>query len=220
MYKSWPGPAPNVRGFSVGSPCYVLTDGSPPRVWAFTSAQGFRDPFALRVPVGAWGLEEAAAGTFWVSNYNNSYIYKVNMTGSVLSSFRCPRDQPAEIAAILIPWGDIQVAIPNDNEILFLTSNGSIVRSERGPGTRVTASHFSCGGRLSGDDATHKVYTWTGTVNVASPAGISPGEFPMQGGYSNFFVTDMATNTLQGWLWGGVQPVSPASLGRVKALYW
>jgi hypothetical protein len=218
MYNSCPAPAPNVRGFAFSfSGLHVLTDGSPPRVWQFLSFK-FGPPTPLDVPRGAWGLERAGADTFWVSNYNNSYIYKVNMNGSVLSSFRCPRNHPAEIAALGISWGDMAVAIPNDNAVLYLTSAGSIVRSERGPGTHLTAWH-SYNGLLAGDDITHKVYTYAGTVNVTSPGGISPGIFPLSKPYSNFFVTDMATNTVQGWVWGGVQPVAPSSFGRVKALF-
>ncbi|MEE8640161.1 MAG: hypothetical protein V3T41_07105 [bacterium] len=217
LYKSWRAPAPNVRGYAFHSPYhYVLTDGSPPRIWRF-DFEKFDSPINLQVPRGAWGLEKIGPVAFWVSNYNNSYIYKVNMTGSVVSSFRCPRDHPGEIGGTGL-GGYLAVAIPKDNLALLMTTAGSVVRTFPGPGTRLTAWH-SYNGLLAGDDITHKVYTYAGTVNVASPAGISPGNWPMSAPYSNFFVTDMATNTVQGWVWGGVVPVGPSSLGRVKALF-
>ncbi|MEE9457537.1 MAG: hypothetical protein V3W11_10355 [bacterium] len=216
LYNSCPAPAPNVRGFAYGTPCYVLTDGSPPRIWPFYYFN-FGPPIHLDIPRGGWGLGRFIGG-FWVSNYNNSYIYKVNMTGSVLSSFRCPRDHPAEIAAIFVSYGDMAVAIPGDNVVLYLTSTGSIVRTVVGPGKRVTAYH-PWGGILAGDTQTGKVYTYAGTTNVSAVAGISPGNWPMSAPYSNFFVTDMATNTVQGWVWAAIQPVAPASFGRVKALF-
>jgi hypothetical protein len=216
LHKSWPAPAPNVRGYAFGSPYhYVLTDGSPPRVWRF-DLEKFDSPINLQVPRGAWGLEVGGTA-FRVSNYDNGYIYSVNETGSVVSSFRCPRDHPAEIAGVGLA-GYLAVAIPNDNVTLLMTTAGSVVRTFPGPGTRVTAWH-SYNGLLAGDETTHKVYTWQRTVNVSAVGGITPANFPITGPYSAFLLTDMATNTVQYWGPGGVQPVAPASFGRVKALF-
>ncbi len=213
LYKSWPAPAHNVRGYTYGGPHYVLTDGNPPRVWPF-DFENFGPPVALGVPRGAWGLEVGPAG-FVVTHYNNSYIYHVNTAGSIVSSFRSPRDRPAEVAKV--GYGSYMVvAYPEENVALRMTTTGSVITTYRGPGTRLTAWHSS-NGLLAGDDQTHKVYTVEGTVSVPAVAGITPviWGFP----YSAFVLTDMATNTVQYWVYGGVQRITPASLGRVKALF-
>ena len=214
MGEKRPGPAPNMRGCSY--PLYVLTDGTPPRIWPVLSS-GYGTPLPLDVPAGAWGLAWGSEGGY-VSNYNNSYIYKVNVSGSVLSSFRCPRAHPAEISWFLLPYGDLSVAIPDDNLILYLTFTGSIVKSEAGPGTRVTAAPNYSGYRCIGDAGTHKVYTYAGTFNVPSVAGMVT-HYPMSGPYIKIWLTDSATNTLQLWRRGSAEPVGPSSLGRVKALF-
>ena len=217
MWWSRPGPAAKTRGLSFGAPFHVLTDGNPPRVWPILTT-GYGTPVPLNVPVGAWGLEWDESVGGWVSNYNNSYIYRVTATGSVVSSFRCPRAHPAEIAVRAVPYGDIAVALPQDNLILFLTDTGSIVRSERGPGTRVTAVSFTAG-RCIGDAGTHKVYTWDGNFYVQGVAGVAT-DYPMSGTYKVILLSDTISNTVQLWAYSGVQPfVAPASLGRVKALF-
>jgi hypothetical protein len=215
MVQSWSGPAPNMRGCSYG-PLYVLTDGSPPRIWRLRS--GFSMQVRLNVPAGAWGLvwDESVGG--YVSNFNNSYIYRVNTAGSVLYSFRCPRPHPAEISGFGVPYGNLSVAIPDENLILYLTFTGSVVKSEPGPGTRVTAAPNYFGYLCVGDAGTHKVYTYAGTFNVPSVAGMVTN-YPMSGPYDQIWLTDAATNTLQLWMPGAVQNVSPSSLGRLKALF-
>jgi hypothetical protein len=217
LFESRPGPAPNMRGCS--SPCIdVLTDGTPPRVWRVLSS-GYGIPVPLNVPAGAWGLAWTGTEPGYVSNYDNGYIYRVNTSGSVLSSFRCPRGRPAGILWAHYTGAVIQVAIPDENLILYLTSTGSIVHSEPGPGTRVTAPANYFGYLCVGDAGTHKVYTYDGTFNVPSVAGLCT-DTPMSGPYTYIWLTDAATNTLQRWGRGGMQPVGLSSLGRVKALYW
>ncbi len=216
LYESRPGPAPNTRGCSYG-PLYVLTDGSPPRIWPVLGSS-YGAPLSLNVPTGAWGLVWDISIGGYVSNYDNSYIYRVNTAGSIVSSFRCPRPHPAGISAVRVPYGDLSVAIPEDNLILYLTTTGSIVRSESGPGTRVTAAPNYSGYRCIGDAGTHKVYTYAGTFNVPSVAGMVT-HYPMSGPYYHIWLTDGATNTLQWWGRGSVEPVGPSSLGRVKALF-
>lgn len=213
LYKSWPAPAPNVRGYAYGSH-YVLTDGNPPRVWPF-DLKNFGTPITLRVPKGAWGLDLGGAG-FLVSNYDNSFIYSTTTTGSVVSSFRSPRPHPAEIGKLALPW--MYVAYPEDNVALCMTTTGSVVGTFAGLGTRLTAYH-PWNGVLAGDAGTHKVYTHESTVSVPAVGGLTPGDWPMSGPYTRFFLTDMQTNTVQWWEYGGLHNVTPASLGRVKALF-
>jgi len=218
MMESRPGPAPNIRGCSYYGARSVLTDGNPPRVWDVLRS-GYGTPVRLNVPSGAWGLawgDEEYPG--YVSNYNNSYIYRVNTSGSVLSSFRCPRPHPAGMSWSFSGYGVLSVAIPEENLILYLTTTGSVVKSETGPGTRVTAAAnyglYIC----VGDAGTQKVYTYAGTFNVPSVAGLCT-DTPMTGPYSQIWLTDAATNTFQWWVWGGAEAVGPSSLGRVKALF-
>jgi hypothetical protein len=205
-----------MRGCTYYGAQSVLTDGTPPRVWPVLTS-GYGTPVRLNVPAGAWGLswDEYIGG--YVSNYDNSYIYRVNTSGSVVSSFRCPRDHPAEINWSY-SYGDLSVAVPEENLILYLTVTGSIVKSEAGPGTRVTApanfGRYLC----VGDAGTHKVYTYAGTFNVPSVAGLCTNT-PMSGPYDRIWLTDAVTNTLQSWMRGTAQPVGPSSLGRVKALF-
>jgi hypothetical protein len=216
MAWSRPGPAPNVRGCSYTA--FVLTDGTPPRVWPVLET-GYGTPVPLNVPRGAWGLEWYVDSGGWVSNYNNSYIYRLTATGSVVSSFRCPRPHPAGMAVRTVPYGDIAVALPLENLILFLTDTGSIVRSERGPGTSITAISYNSRRSCLGDAGTHKVFTWDGTFDVPAVGGLAP-EASMSEPYKVILLTDTATNAVQLWVYSGPRPfVAPNSFGRVKALF-
>jgi hypothetical protein len=215
LAESKPGPAPNMRGCSY--PLYVLTDGTPPRVWRVLSS-GYGTPVRLNVPAGAWGLAWPGDSPGYVSNYNNSYIYRVNINGSVLSSFKCPRDHPAGLSWAYFSGALLQVAIPGENMILYLTSTGSVVKSEQGPGAGVTAAANYYGYLCVGDAGTHKVYTYAGTFNVPSVAGLCTNT-PMSEPYYQIWLTDANTNTLQWWGRGSGEPVTPSSLGRVKALF-
>ena len=206
-----------MRGCSHEIPIHVLTDGTPPRIWQVLETS-YGTPLRINVPTGAWGLAWDESGGGYVSNYNNSYIYKLNGSGSVVSSFRCPRAHPAEISGFRLPYGDLSVAIPEENLILYLTVTGSIVKSEPGPGTRVTAAPNYAGYRCVGDAGTHKVYTFAGTFNVPSVAGMVTN-YPMSGPYDKIWLTDAATNTFQHWGRGSMPAVGPSSLGRVKALF-
>lgn len=213
---SLPAPAPNVRGICPNAPFdfSVLCDGSPPRIFDINSPSNY---ISLDVPSGAWGLTVWMAGVVTVSNYNNSYIYHVTSAGSVISSFRCPRDRPADLAT----WRNF-VAIPNENLALELTTGGSVVSSFRGPGSRLTAieaKNSAC--YIIGDPARHKVYfAGYGELNLGSPAAIwadrKTGDERITDWY---WVTDSSTNYIYTVRWVGPEPVEPSSLGRVKALY-
>ncbi|UCH77511.1 MAG: hypothetical protein JSU81_07160, partial [Candidatus Coatesbacteria bacterium] len=207
----------NVRGCSWGFDyrCYVLTDGSPPRIWGLRGA-GFEKVCDLPLNRGAWGFEYyPPPEEFWVTHYDNSHIYRLSTTGSLLSSFRCPKDHPADIAmGVFSKINDVAVAIPDENLILYMTTTGSVVSSEPGPGSRVTAAALALG-----DEATHTVYTCDGVFTIPKPGGLIPDTFGGPG-YYFVWVTDMESNSLQLWQYDPEQPVLPASLGRLKALFW
>jgi hypothetical protein len=216
---SIPAPAPNARGFSGWGPFdySVLCDGSPPRVYDLFNAANY---VTLNVPSGVWGLGDWLGGGITVSNYTNSYIYHLTSTGSVISSFRCPKDHPADISTR--PWG-LFVAFPEENLALELTSNGSILGSFAGPGTRLTAIQAD-GWPLQyicGDPATHRVYFKDyGELPLAQPSAIWAtiklgDDLPIDW----FMVLDSAAQYVYVVWWRGPEAVTPASLGRVKALF-
>lgn len=191
-----------------------MCDGSPPRVYDLCFPSRY---ITLDVPSGVWGLTVWMEGAITVSNYNNSYIYHVTSTGSVISSFRCPKDRPADLAT----WRKF-VAIPNENLALELTTSGSLVGSFRGPGSRLTALEAkSPGCYIIGDPTTHKVYfAGYGEVNLRSPAGIYAGiKTGDERITDQYLVTDSSTNYVYSVVWVGPEATEPASLGRVKALY-
>jgi hypothetical protein len=221
LYASVAAPAPNVRGYHWGPDDhdFVLTDGDPPRLWRFDPQ---RKRFVggavnLDIPKGAWGVAYwRSKGGLWVSHYGNSHIYNLTLDGSVISSFRCPRPNPADIMIGIFTEPDIAAAIPDDNVILILTTTGSLVKTYPGPGTRVTAG---CHPRSCADIGTGRAYTWDGTFPAPGAAAFMQDEIELSGRYYRVETTNMYDNTVRVWDHGGVQPVFPASLGRVKALF-
>jgi len=216
---SIPAPAPNARGFSCYAPFddSVLCDGSPPRVYDLFNASNY---VTLDVPSGVWGLGDWLGGGITVSNYTNSHIYHLTSTGSVVSSFRCPKDHPADISTY--PWG-LFVAIPDENLALELTRNGSILGSFASPGTRLTAIQANTGPLeyICGDQDTHRVYfKGYGELPLGQPSAIWATMYTGDDLPINWFmVLDSATQYVYVVQWYGPEAVAPASLGRVKALF-
>ena len=219
IVESYPAPAPNARGVALFAPYYisVLCDGTPPRIYNLGVPSEYIN---LATPTGAWGLSNWLTDGLAVSNYNNNYIYKLTMTGSVMSSFRSPKDHPADLSG---PEFGRYVAIPAENLALEITNTGSVISSFRGPGTRLTAveARYPYSG-IVGDPATHRVYFLPdyGTAVVTSPVGtcasVKTGEPPF---YDDVWVVDAANNYLYRFIWHGSEAAAPASLGRIKALF-
>jgi len=216
VVASYPAPAPNARGICVGDVPYgtsILCDGSPPRVYDLFRASEY---ITLAVPQGAWGLVSGESDTIWVSNYNNSYIYKLTSTGSVLSSFRCPKAHPADLSR----WA-LYAAIPDENLAIEITTTGSILSSFRGPGTRLTAiDACNITEAVLGDPATHKVYfSGYGTGYLDAPVAVCADRLADGPPYVHILVVDSTTNYVYLFKWVGSEAVAPASFGRVKALF-
>jgi hypothetical protein len=215
---SYPAPAPNARGVSLVSPYYVsvLCDGTPPRIYNLVHPSQYIN---LPIPKGVWGLSgNWGLDTFAVSNYNNNYIYRLTTSGSVISSFRSPKDHPADLSGVSFAK---YVAIPAENLALEITTTGSVVSSFRGPGTRLTALEARYPYAIIGDPTTGRVYFLPnfGTAVLKSPVGtcasVKTGEPP----YDDVWVVDAATNYVYLFVWRGSEAVAPAPLGRIKALY-
>ena len=216
VVASYPAPAANARGITVGDVPYgtsILCDGSPPRVYDLFKPSEY---ITLAIPRGAWGLRCWESDTILVSNYNNSYIYKLTSTGSVLSSFRCPKAHPADLSG----WAPY-VAIPDENLAIEITTTGSIRSSFRGPGTRLTAIDAGDSTEaVLGDPATHKVYfLGYGTGHLDSPVAVCASVLMDDPPYVRILVVDRTTNYVYLFKWDGSEAVAPASFGRVKGLF-
>jgi hypothetical protein len=218
VVASFPAPAPNARGIAPDAPygISVLCDGTPPRVYNLAKPSEY---ISLAVPKGAWGLSKwYHLGDIVVSNYNNSYIYGLNTNGSVISSFRCPKNHPADLSGL---WGKFFVAIPDDNLALELTTAGSIISSFRGPGTLLTAIDANDERRaVLGDPATHKVYfLGHGSITIAAPVGLWSDRRTSPPPYTFVWVVDAATN----WVYyidsTSEEGIVAGSFGRVKGLF-
>jgi len=208
---SYPAPAANPRGVAHDAPygASILCDGSPPRIYNMLRPSEY---IKLAVPSGAWGLRSWGSDAILVSNYNNSHIYKLTTTGSVISSFRCPKDHPADLSQ----W-TLHVAIPDENLAIKITTTGSILSSFRGPGTRLTAIDAS---DILGDPETHKVYfLGYGTRSLGAPVGACSFRLTDGPPYVWPLVVDSATNYIYEFEWCGYEALGPASFGRVKALF-
>jgi len=216
VVASYPAPAPNARGIAIGDVPYgtsILCDGSPPRIYDLFRPSEY---ITLAVPEGAWGLRCWESDTILVSNYNNSYIYKLTSSGSVISSFRCPKAHPADLSG----WA-LYVAIPDENLAIEITTTGSILSSFRGPGTRLTAID-ACNSTeaVLGDPATHKVYfLGYGTGHLDGPVAVCADRLADGPPYVHILVVDRTTNYVYLFKWVGYEAVAPVSFGRIKALF-
>jgi hypothetical protein len=217
VVASYAAPAANARGIQRNVPfaaryC-VLCDGSPPRIYdLFTPSQYIN----LDVPSGAHGFSASSTDRIWVSNRNNSYIYNLSTAGSLISSFRCPKNGPADLGY------DRWVAIPAENLAIRLDTNGSIVSSFAGPGSSLTGlfAHSNGYDYIVGDPDTHKIYFQDyGTGSLQSPIAITADMTTGKPPWGHVFVVDEAKNYVYNFEWYGQEPVAPASLGRVKGLF-
>jgi hypothetical protein len=220
LIASYPTPGPNPRGYAKRDPSdgFIVQDGSNPYVyWMYWYTWEIMASFPAPGGPGAWGID-VVGNEVYLSNNRTSWIYYMDRAGSVISSFRCPIEGPADMQRRVAP-PYLHVAIPDRNVIALLDrTTGSLVSTLRGPGLRPTA----CGGYSSfyvADAATHTVYENGVPVitELRTPVGFDFVAL-MDGPYEiGLFVVDDATDRL--YMYEDSTAVVPASLGRVKALH-
>ena len=220
LYASYPTPGPNPRGYWSGGPeaGYIVMDGANPYIyfyWWIRSSiiSSFRAPGGA----GAWGIARETSGDFFITNGRTSWIYETTSQGSVLNSFRCPFDGPADCE---FAWPGFIVAIPDRNIIALLNrTTGSVIGTYAGPGRRPTG----CGGYAHfyvADAATHNVYEDGVPIitGIQTPVGFSY-TWSMAPPYDiSLYVIDDATDHYYFYHRDDLA-ILPASLGRVKALF-
>ena len=220
MYASYPTPGPNPRGYWSGGPDagYIVMDGANPRVYHYWWEQSsVLSSFPAPGGLGAWGIARKPGGGFFVTNNRTSWIYETTTQGSIVNSFRCPLDGPADCE---FAWPGFIVAIPDRNIIALLNyTTGSLIRTYAGPGRRP----IGCGGYAHfyvSDSATHTVYEDGVPVitGIQTPVGFSYA-WGMAPPYDwHLYIVDDATDHYYCYI-RSVSAVEPASLGRVKALF-
>jgi hypothetical protein len=222
LYASYPTPGPNPRGYwGIGPEAgYIVMDGGDPYVYLYSWTRG---SIAWSFPApggpGAWGIYYYGA-TFYITNNRTSWIYETTKQGSVISSFRCPFDGPADLShKYLLPSG-LQVAIRDRNIIAVLDyTTGSLLATYPGPGARPTGAWGYAHAYVS-DTATHTVYEDGVPVitGIQTPVGLSGTTLTAPPYDIKLFVIDDATDYY--YYYGRESgAVPPASLGRVKALF-
>ncbi len=202
----------------------MVGDGPTPYIYEMSFKTGsVYSSFPAPGGPGAWGITDVPLkDDFYLSNYRTSWIYKITTTGSVLSSYRCPLPGPAGIS-----WGGpnrLEVTIPDLNVVAALDLNeGYLISAFRGPGLRPT-SCIGVNWEFIGDAGTHTVYQSSGSkwyaiiTGIEEPVGLSAYKYindtpPGMG----LYVVDAATKYIYNC--EDNAPVTPASLGRVKALF-
>ena len=234
LFGSWPTPGINPRGYSGGGGEFIVQDGPEPyiyRIWLTSYGEtSIISSFPAPGGPAAWGLvyDPMGGDYFRVSNNLTSWIYKITMDGSVVSSFFCPLPGPAgmDITYDYSPSGGyLFVAIPAQNLIAEINQNtGSLMRTFAAPGVHPTA--YGAVAYSHGypyyvtDDYTHKVYkNATPVITLQNPVGFSYWS-NTNGQITLIFVVDDTTDYIYVYETDETySSAAPASLGRIKALF-
>ena len=222
LVASYPTPGPNPRGYSSDHPeaGYIIMDGPAPRVYYYSWERGsILSSFPAPGGLGAWGVFYLYP-RLYITNNLTSWIYEATTQGSVINSFRCPFDGPADLGLQgYYPVG-LLVAIPDRNLIALLDrTTGSLVGTYAGPGSRPTAASGYAHIYVA-DAGTHTIYENGVPIirGIQNPVGLGSAWF-MEPPYDwHIYVIDDATDRYYYYFWGS-GGVFPASLGRVKALF-
>jgi len=214
LVASWPTPGANPRGIEGYDYGYLVQDGPSPQVFYVNGYTGsVYSSFAAPGGTGAWGISRGNAYTdLYVSNYLTSYIFHTTSAGSVMDSFHAALAGPAEMDY----WSGLYVAFPDQNLIARLNvTTGSVLASYAGPGTRATAPYY--GSWYVADSATHTIYQngYPVITVIQTPLGLSGVMTTARG--TGLAIVDDATDRVYRYCdWVAV---TPASLGRIMALY-
>lgn len=211
-----PGSQPRGYAFSNLYAGWLVDDGAGVVYHVQWTTGSVTASFAAPGGAGAWGLCTALGRNLYLSNNRTSYIYRMTTTGSVMGSCRCPLDGPADMAWAY-PGNYAYVAIPDRNVIAAVDAvTGSLIRTYAGPGKRAT-SCAGYSGAYVGDADTHTVYLDGKPLitGVASPLGLEEVSTWLDATY--LYVVDDATDRM--YMYESGLPVTPASLGRVRALF-
>ncbi len=218
LISSCPTPGPRPRGYTRHEYGFVVQDGLEPYVYYLNARSGsIFSSFPAPGGSGAWGICEASYSSefFYISNIRTSWIYAVT-EGSVVSSFRCPIDGPADLCSG--GRDAVWAAIPANNVFALVdVRNGSLISTFKGPGSFPT----SCARQpriCVADSGTHTVY-WDGDpviTDLETPTGIDCMISITYVG-PHLWIVDDATDHIYEYYFD--TPVSPVSFGSIKALY-
>jgi hypothetical protein len=225
IVSSCPAPCAEPRDITPVAKGYLVGDGPTPYIYkiSFTSGSVYSSVPAPGGP-GAWGITDGPGeNTLYLSNHDTAWIYKITTTGSVLSSYLCPIPGPAGLSR----GGQdrLEVTIPDLNVVAALNlDEGYLISAFRGPGSRPTACLGENWAYL-GDAGTHTIYhhcsgpSWYPIITgIETPVGLSAYQYindtpPGTG----LYIVDATTKYIYNYEDNAA--VTPASLGRVKALF-
>ncbi len=220
LVSSYPTPGSNPRGYwGIGPEAgYIVMDGGEPHVYFYSwTSSSIVWSFPAPGGPGAWGIAKITGSGFFITNNRTSWIYEATTQGSVVNSFQCPFDGPADCE---FAWPGFIIAVPDRNIIAVLNyTTGSLIGTYAGPGRRPTG----CGGYAHfyvADAATHKIYEDAVPIiaGIQTPVGFSY-TWSMEPPYDiKLYVVDDATDYYYYYARTSGDIV-PASLGRVKALF-
>jgi hypothetical protein len=219
LIASYPTPGADPRGYYLGdlNAGWIVDAAETPYAYhVYWPSASIAASFPAPGGAGAWGVCGRPGGNLYFSNNVTSYVYQTTTAGSVVTSFPCPVAGPADMG-YAYPGPYLYIAIPDRNVIAVVNpGTGSLASSFRAPGSRPTAC-CSFGACFRADSATHTIY-YDGSpiiTTVQTPTGL--GELSTTVDATFLHVADDATDRV--YVYRSGAPVSPASLGRVKALF-
>jgi hypothetical protein len=231
LVASFPAPPDAIALACHYDPLYALVGGTEPTVFTLNPWDGsVTGSFRLAVPNGARGI--AAAGAYpveiWVSNRLNRFLYRLDTAGSVLGSFRCPAGTPYGLGGSRYGFapdrGYLTVSCRNENHVMRVDfTTGSLVSSFPGPASAV----IGYDDWMAVDRNSDSLYwNYNGDWAVldtlpARPRGVTTSieGTTDQGGMAVTTYVLCRNGYILRYHGSKFDPVDPASLGRVKALF-
>ena len=197
-------------------------DGPNPHVYFYSwEYSTIRSSFPAPGGLGAWGITRASSSSFFITNNRTSWIYETTRDGSILSSFRCPFDGPADLGIKSFNPSGLLVAIPDRNILALLDrTTGSLLGTYAGPGSR-PMGYYGYAHMYVADAGTQTIYENYVPVitGIQEPVGFSGLAYTAPPYDIELFVIDDATDRYYYYYRSSETSVAPASLGRVKALF-